>query len=49
MKDVTTTTPLTKLTIDELKGCFGGTDDQADALTGLLDLAGVIIIEDTYL
>jgi hypothetical protein len=49
MKDVTTTTPLTELTIDELKGCFGGTDDQTDVLAGLLDPAGVIIIEDTYL
>lgn len=46
MKDVTITSPLTKLTIDELKGCFGGTDDQTDVLAGVLDPAGVIITED---
>jgi hypothetical protein len=49
MKDVTTTTPLTALTIDELKGCFGGADDQADVLAGLLDPAGVVVIEDVFI
>ncbi|WP_020568809.1 hypothetical protein [Neolewinella persica] len=46
MKDVTNTTPLTELTVEELKGCFGGTDDQVDVLAGVLDSAGVTIVED---
>jgi len=46
MKDVTSTPPLTKLTIDELKGCFGGSDDQVDVLVGVVDAAGGAIVED---
>ena len=49
MKDVTIITPLTKLTIDELKGCFGGTDDQTDILAGVLDPAGGVVSEDVFI
>jgi hypothetical protein len=43
MKDVTTSSPVKELTIEELQGTFGGSDDQATVLDG------VVIIEDIFI
>ena len=46
MKDVITNTSLAELTPEELQDIFGGSDDRATVLDGVLDPAGGAIVED---